>query len=66
MFGRMLVMKKLHVMSIAVGLALSLQAAQVYSVPEDERIYPGYEVEGDLGMRRLADLILSGLLDRQL
>ena len=34
-------------MSIAVGLALSLQAAQVYSVPDGERIYPVYAVEVD-------------------
>ena len=32
---------------LIVGLALSLGAAQIYSVPEGERIYPGYAVTVD-------------------
>ena len=36
----------LMVLTVA-GLGLSLQAAQVYSVPEGERIYPGYTVTVD-------------------
>ena len=47
MFERMRDMKKSQMMFLVVGLALSLPAAQVYSVPEGERLYPGYVVEVD-------------------
>ena len=40
-------MKKLQTTLFVAGLALSLQAARVYSVPEGERLYPGYAVEVD-------------------
>ena len=40
-------MKKYQIMFLVAGLALSLSAAQVYSVPEGERIYSGYAVEVD-------------------
>ena len=40
-------MKKFLMMFFVAGLALSLSAAQVYSVPEDERLNPGYAVEFD-------------------
>ena len=40
-------MKNLQMMFLLAGLALSLPAAQVYSVPEGEHLYPGYAVEVD-------------------
>ena len=40
-------MKKSNTMLVLVVLGLSLHAAQIYPVPESERIYPGYAVEVD-------------------
>ena len=40
-------MKNLQMMFLLAGLALSLPAAQVYPVPEGERLYSGYAVEVD-------------------
>lgn len=40
-------MKNLQMMFLVAGFALSLPAAQVYSVPAGERLYPGYAVEVD-------------------
>ena len=42
-----LAMKKSNAMLVLAVLGLSLPAAQVYPVPESERIYPGYAVEVD-------------------
>ena len=46
---------------LAVGLAVSIRAAQVYSVPEGERIYPGYAVEVDGGKVPVSEVRCSAM-----
>ena len=46
-FGVMFAMKESIAVLVLVVLGLSLHAAQIYSVPEGERIYPGYTVVVD-------------------
>ena len=40
-------MKNIQIALVSVAAAFSLHAAQVYTVPNGERIYPGYAVKVD-------------------
>ena len=46
---------------MAAGLALSLHAAQIYSVPEGERIYPGYTVKVDGAVAPVSEVRCSAM-----